>query len=122
MQQTHCFLEKGKARTRVCLWTKQLGEDLLICLYNDKVHLGSVAISVFDSKTKRASTSLITLLGHKDDKVAYDAAYSICKKTKKSVCAIAGIHVDNISDKEIQEILINASLVVNEYLDMTLIT
>lgn len=118
MQKAEYHLEKGTGRTRVCLWARYLGESLLVYLYNDNAHLGAVAVSEFDPKEKRASSSVITLLGHKDDEVAREAAHLICKQTRKPTCVIAGIHVDEITRDEIAEILVNASSVVQDYLEI----
>ena len=78
------------------------------------IHLGAVAISQLDDKSQRVSTSTITALGHKDDVVAQRASYKICKSTKRTVCSIAGIHVNNITEKEIAKILLNVDGLVEE--------
>jgi hypothetical protein len=102
-------LEKGEGRTRVVLQSIEMGQDLLVCLFNEGVHIGAVAIGEFDLEHQRASVSVITRLGHKDDALAQKAAYAISKYAKKTVCVVAGVHLDNISDEEIGQILKNAS-------------
>ncbi len=116
MEEVSCYLEKGEERTRVCLSARHIGEDLAVYIYNENAHLGAVAVSQFDHLTGRVSTSVITLLGHKDDAVAQQAAYLIAKHTRRPVCVIAGIHVDNITQDEIAEILRNANSVVEEFI------
>jgi FixJ family two-component response regulator len=59
---------------------------------------------------------VITRLGHKDNVVAQKAAYLISKNTKKSVCVIAGIHMDNITGEEIKQVLVNVNGLVEEFL------
>ncbi len=108
------YLEKGKLRTKVCLAAWNIGRDLMVCLHNQNIHLGAVTVSQFDHETNRVSISTITLLGHKDDAVAQKAAYAICRHTRRPVCAIAGIHVDNVTEREIAEILDNANQVIEE--------
>lgn len=107
-------LTKGEGRTRVNLWAHYMGSHLIVYLYNENAHIGAVAVGEYDDREKRASTSVITRLGHKDDVVAQKAAYLITKATRKPVCAIAGIHVDNITEIEIAKILENASSLVDE--------
>ena len=109
-------LTKGEARTRVNLLAYHLGSDLVACIYNDNAHIGAVAIGEYDHNEKRASTSVITRLGHKDDAVAQRAAYSISKSTKRPVCVIAGIHLDNITKEEINKLVENASVMVDEFI------
>jgi len=118
MQKAECHLEEGIGRTQVYLWARHLGKDRLIYIYNSNAHLGAVAISEFDTRAGRASTSVITLRGHKDDQVASESAHLICKQTRKPVCVIVGIHVDDITEEEILKILDNANSVVHKYLKM----
>jgi hypothetical protein len=116
VQETGFCLEKGAGRTKVALWARQFGHDLLVQIYNENAHLGAVAVSEFDSRADRCSTSVVTLLGHKDDQIAYSAASLICKTTRKNTCVIAGIHVDNITGSEIKKIIFNANALVHSYL------
>jgi len=109
-------LTKGEGRTKVSLVAHYMGSDLIVYLYNENAHIGAVAVGEYDHKEKRASTSVITRLGHKDDAVAQKAAYSISKSTRKPVCVVAGIHLDNITDAEIGKILENTSSLVDEFI------
>jgi hypothetical protein len=110
------YLEVDRDRTKVCLAASRFGQDLEVNIYNDNIHLGAVAVSQFDPKTGRVSTSVITVMGHKDDAIARQAAYLICKQTKRPVCVLAGIHVDNISDEEIAVILSNVDNLVEKFI------
>lgn len=109
-------ITRGEGRTKVNLSAHQMGNDPVVYLYNENAHIGAVAIGEYEPKEERASTSVITRLGHKDDAVAQKAAYLISKATKKPVCVIAGIHVDNISEMEISQILENASSLIDEFI------
>ena len=111
-------LSRGEGRTRVNLAASDMGADLVVSIYNEKAHLGAVAIGEYDHKSERASVSVITRLGHKDDAVAQKAAYLISKATKKPVCVIAGIHLDNISGAEIDKILENSGKAVEEFIKL----
>jgi hypothetical protein len=108
-------LTKGEGRTRVKLSAGNLGDDLIVTIYNENAHLGAVAVGEYDPKTERASVSVITRLGHKDDAIAQQAAHSISKATKRPVCVIAGIHLDNITQEEIDRILDNSMIAVEEF-------
>ena len=110
-------LVKGEGRTRVNLLADNMGSDLVVCIYNENAHVGAVALGEYDHQQERASVSVITRLGHKDDAVAQQAAYSISKSLKKPVCVIAGIHLDNITQEEIDKILANAEIVVEEFIN-----
>jgi hypothetical protein len=109
-------LSRGDGRTRVNLVASDMGDDLIVSIHNENGHLGAVAVGEYDHENERASVSVITRLGHKDDAVAQKAAYSISKSTKRPVCVIAGIHLENITGEEIDKILENSRMAVEELL------
>jgi gallate decarboxylase subunit D len=107
-------LSHGTGRTEVQLSIQQIGSDLIVCLSNEQGHIGAVAVADYDFKEDRASTSVITRLGHKDDLIACNAAYKLCKRFRKPVCAIAGIHLDNITQEEIDRITRNCDALIEQ--------
>ncbi len=107
-------LIEGKGRTRVTLRTDSMGSDLIVYIYNENAHIGALAVGDYDHEHQRASVSVITRLGHKDDAIAQKAAHSISKSTRKPVCVIAGVHLDDVTPEEIDEILINAGSAVEQ--------
>lgn len=100
-------LSEGTGRTRVSLSTNLIGDDPVVCIFNEIAHMGAVAVADYSTEENRASTSVITRLGHKDDVVACRAAQKICRALKKPVCVVAGIHLDDITDDEIAEVVRN---------------
>ncbi len=109
-------LSKGRGRTRVSLQATGFGSDLVVFIYNENAHIGAVAVGEWDQQHQRASVSLITRLGHKDDAVARQAAYLISKSLHKPVCVVAGIHLDDITIPEIKKLVQNAGSAVTAYL------
>lgn len=109
-------LSKGRGRTRVSLQVHSLGGDLVVFIYNRNAHIGAVAVGEWDREHNRASVSLVTRLGHKDDAVAQRAAYMLSKALQKPVCAVAGIHLDDITLPEIKKLVQNAADLVTSYL------
>jgi hypothetical protein len=107
----------GEGRTRVSLWASSLGDDLMVHIYNENAHVGAVAVGEYDQQNQRASVSIHTRLGHKDDAIAQKAAYTISKATKKALCVIAGVHIEDITAEEIDEVLVNAGAVVERFLE-----
>jgi gallate decarboxylase subunit D len=102
-------LIQGEGRTQVTLLATFLGNDLEVRIFNSAAHIGAVAIGEFDFEHGRASVSVVTRLGHKDDALAQKAAYLISKTTRKTVCVIAGVHLDDITQEEISAIMQNTS-------------
>lgn len=111
-------LEAGEGRAKVKLTAGRMGKGLVVFLYNDAAHIGAVAVSEFDHKENRASTSVITLLGHKDDAVAYQAAHEICRSLKVPTSVMAGIHLDDITLAEIKGIVESAKKATEKFINM----
>ncbi|OGN98230.1 MAG: hypothetical protein A2Z77_03440 [Chloroflexi bacterium RBG_13_51_36] len=111
-------LTKGKGRVRIHATVNSMGSDLVVRIYNRNAHIGAVAIGDYDCEQERASVSVITRLGHKDDALAGEAAYLLSKSIKRAVCVIAGVHLDNITSEEIDKILANTRSAISEIVDV----
>jgi hypothetical protein len=111
-------LTKGEGRARVSVTVNSLGSDLVVRIYNQNAHIGAVAIGDYDYEHERASVSVITRLGHKDDALAREAAYLLSKSIRRPVCVIAGVHLDNITGEEIDEILANTRIAISEIINV----
>ena len=109
-------LTKGEGRTKVNLSVSFMGNDVVVRIYNQNAHIGAVAVGEYEPKEQRVSTSVITRLGHRDDVIAVKTAYLISKHTNEAACVIVGIHVDDITEGEIDEILINTEGMVKEFI------
>jgi hypothetical protein len=105
-------LTNGEGRTRLSLEASYMGQDLVVRIFNEGAHIGAIAIGEYDFQSSRVSVSVLTRLGHKDDAVAQQAAYSIGHSTRRPVCVIAGIHLDNITAGEIQQFVDNSAELV----------
>ena len=98
---------KKKVITLEC---REMGGDLLVVLSGgEKAHVGSCILAVprpaLDNKKKISCTSsVMNLLGHKDEEVGRGAAEAIAKKLNKKVVLVCGIHYDGLSGQEIKEI------------------
>ncbi|HXZ30580.1 MAG TPA: hypothetical protein VEG43_05375 [Dehalococcoidia bacterium] len=111
-------LTKGEGRARVNVTVHSMGSDLVVRIYNQNAHIGAVAIGDYDYEHERASVSVITRLGHKDDALAGEAAYLLSKSIRRPVCVIAGVHLDNITREEIDKILANTKIAISEIIDV----
>jgi hypothetical protein len=111
-------LTKGKGRARIHVTVDSMGNDLVVRIYNQDAHIGAVAIGDYDYEHERASVSVVTRLGHKDDALAGEAAYLLSKSIRGPVCVVAGVHVDNITGAEIDKILANTKFAMNEIIDV----
>jgi gallate decarboxylase subunit D len=109
---------RGNGKTRIVIQADPMGDGLAVRIFNEGVHIGAVAVGEYDTTHQRVSVSVITRLGHKDDAIAQKAAYLICKEVKKPVCVIAGAHIDNIQNQEIDLIQENVLSAVGDFLDL----
>jgi gallate decarboxylase subunit D len=111
-------LTKGEGRARVNVTVHSMGSDLVVRIYNQNAHIGAVAIGDYDYEHERASVSVITRLGHKDDALAGEAAYLLSKSIRRPVCVIAGVHLDNITREEIDNILASTKIAISEIINV----
>ena len=111
-------LAKGEGRTRVNVAVNDMGSDLVVRIHNQNAHIGAVALGDYDHEHERASTSVVTRLGHKDDTLAKEAAYLLSKSMRRPTCVITGVHLDSITEAEIDKILANTKLAVSEIIDV----
>jgi len=100
-------LTREQGRIRIRLKAIQMGKDLCVTITGgDRPHLGAVALSAVrpsldDPNKLSASTSVLTLLGHKEDEVARKVAHILSSRLGINVVVCCGIHVDEITSKEI---------------------
>ncbi len=84
-----------------------VGEDLCVIISGgDSPHIGCVTLSVprpsLSYKNKISSTtSILNLIGHKDDEAAKYVSETLASRLNKNVVVTCGIHVDNIKPEEI---------------------
>ncbi|MGI6553086.1 MAG: hypothetical protein ACOX37_08720 [Bacillota bacterium] len=95
-------------------------EGLTVAIYGgDKPHVGAVALAVprpslMDPAKTSATVSVLTLIGHKDDEIAKPAAEKLAKELEQPVALVAGVHLDNPSQTEIDTVISLAGEIVDE--------
>jgi hypothetical protein len=117
------IIEKKAGRHLIYLETKELGKDLLVAIYGgDEHHIGGVSVAYTTQSHYRDATTVsvssITLPGHKDYVVANTAAEKICKALEVPVVATVGIHYDNATKKDIEEIISVVNALVEEAIEL----
>ena len=94
------------------------GDDIFLTLTGGKEHIGAVALGTYNETEKSASASVLTAPGHREDIIALESARKISKKTHKTTVVTVGIHVDNITKEEINQIIEYSNELINEFLEM----
>lgn len=99
-------IEKGRIKISVKAFL--VGEDLCVIISGgDSPHIGCVTLSVprpslSDLNKNSSTTSILNLLGHKDDEAAKYVSHKLSSRLNKNVVVTCGIHVDNITSEEIE--------------------
>jgi len=93
----------GEGKLKVWLKMMEVGEDLVLVLGGgERPHIGGSVMAI------PGKEPIITgLEGHRDIDVLKPMAESACRKHGKTVIALGGLHVDNASKDEVQQMIIN---------------
>jgi hypothetical protein len=97
-----------------------IGDDLLVAIWGGtKPHIGAVAValprpSIADPDITSSTSSVFTLLGHKEDKVVKMVSEHLSAHLDKNVVVTAGIHWDNLPEEAIEEIVHNCRKLADE--------
>jgi hypothetical protein len=84
-----------------------MGPDLLVAVWGGThPHIGAVALalprpSLQNKKKTSATSSVLTLLGHKEDVTAKMVSEALAATLKQNVVVTAGIHWDNLGPEDI---------------------
>jgi hypothetical protein len=98
---------------KVVAEVKIIGDDLIISVWGGtKPHIGSISVSVprpglKDSTSMSSTSSVINLIGHKDEVVARKFSEQLATKFNRNAIATAGIHIDDITENQINIIMQN---------------
>lgn len=89
----------------------EIGDDLCVIISGgDSPHIGCVTLStprpsLSNKNVISSTTSVLNRISHKDDEVARYVSEELSSKLNKHVAVICGIHVDNITEAEIKELM-----------------
>lgn len=108
-------IKRKVGKIEIVLDAKKVGEDYMLILTGGEEHVGAVAVGLFDEKSQRASSSVVTMPGHREEYLALDGARQVSRATKKNSVFVAGIHQNNISPEEIKDIISAAGEMVESF-------
>lgn len=112
-------IQEGQGKYKVTLQAIKSGDDLTIIIYGgEKPHIGAVAVSIPRPSLKKveitsASTSVFTLIGHKEDDLAKKIADDIAKITQRTTVVIAGLHINEANSQDIDILVRNTENLVS---------
>ena len=103
----------GDGIFKVIAEVKIIGDDLMISVWGGtKPHIGSISVSVprpglKDGISMSSTSSVINLIGHKDEVVARKFSEQLAVKFNRNAIATAGVHIDDITENQINIIMQN---------------
>lgn len=112
----------GEGRLRVEALAVLVGGDLVVAIWGGTApHVGAVALaqprpSLDDPRVTSSTSSVLTLLGHKDDVVAREAADRLAAASGRTAVVTAGLHVDDATVADRQALVANARACVGQLL------
>jgi gallate decarboxylase subunit D len=88
----------------------ELGADCLVVLWGGRAHIGAVGIaqyrpSLSDPHKPAATSSVVALLGHKEDELAKSMSGELTRRLRRNTVVVAGIHWDDITEQAIGTVL-----------------
>ena len=104
----------GEGRLRVEALAVLVGGDLVVAIWGGTApHVGAVALA---QPRPSLDDPRVTLLGHKDDVVAREAADRLAAASGRTAVVTAGLHVDDATVADRQALVANARACVGQLL------
>lgn len=103
--------EKELSFSKISMYVLKAGDDYNITILGgDKPHIGSSVLAVprlslTGDGSVSATSSVMNMVGHKDEQICRYVAEKICAKKNAVVLCSGGFHVDDISKDGIGEVL-----------------
>ncbi|MFP4654918.1 MAG: hypothetical protein ACLFMM_04480 [Methanohalobium sp.] len=111
-------ISQNIGRTELVLEWKLMGEDYIVTLKGGREHVGAVAVGLYDAGTKISTSSVISLPGHREENIALNSARKISSYTHKTTVFMAGIHLDDITREEIDNIVETSEDIVDRFIEL----
>jgi hypothetical protein len=97
-------LESGAGRTRLRIGWRLRGADLCVHVGGGADHVGAVAL-VGQGPDGQPVEHSVRLPPHREEELALKAARTLHQATGRTVCVTAGVHLDDITPQEIEQVL-----------------
>jgi hypothetical protein len=111
-------IKKEVGRVQLLLKGESVDKDMFFVLSGGREHIGAVAMGIYDKESCRASSSVISVPGHREDEIALRGARKVSAVTQSTTVFMVGIHVDTITVDEIQTIVKASEKMIDELIDI----
>lgn len=109
-------IKQKAGRVELILEWKRIGSDYTLTLTGGRDHIGAVAIGNFDEKSGRATSSVISLPGHREESIALEGARRISESTGTATVLTVGIHLDDITGDEISQVVTVSGQMIDRFI------
>ena len=119
---TEKHLSRATSAGTVCLDIYPVGDDVLAVIHGgEKPHIGCSVLSVprpslTGDGNISCTSSVINVTGHKDEYICRMVSESIASALGMTAVCSGGVHIDNISEEEIREIIETVKNMIGELL------
>lgn len=120
----HYQIESGAGKHKVWLFATVTSDGILSSLVGgEKPHLGGVVMSVprpslANPEVVSCTSSIIPLVGHKDDEAARPLAEMLARETGRPVSVAAGLHIDHATASDLDQLMKNCMACGRDLLDL----
>ena len=110
----------GTGKYTIEMIVSLVGRDIIAFIYGgDRPHVGAVALAVprpslKDNLKTSSTSSIITVIGHKEGDIAKMASEALASSMNRVAVVSAGLHIDNASEADIRKLLANAKAIVKK--------
>lgn len=117
-------VECGRGRHRVMLAATITGKGIICALVGgEEPHLGAVVMSLprpslADPCKTSCTSTIVPLIGHKDDQAAKTLAELLVRETGQPVSVSAGLHISRATTGDIEVLVKNAADCGHKLLDL----
>jgi hypothetical protein len=114
----------GRGNYKVHIHGRLIGNDLLVSLWGgNRPHVGTVAIALPRKSLKNpervsSTSSVYTLLGHKEDIIAKAFSEKLSSTLDRVVVVTVGIHQDEVDERGIEKFIENCDKACGQVLRM----
>ena len=113
------IIEKELSFVKITLTVTELGNDINILVSGGTSHIGCCVLAQPRPSLKKdgslsSTASVINVIGHKDEEICRYIAEKVAAKKNTIVVCCGGIHIDNITAKQIEELHMLVSSLVEE--------
>ncbi len=115
----------GRGKYRINLSAIITKDGLIVSILGvEKPHAGAVAIgiprySLNDPSKISVTTSVFTMIGHKDDEVAKPVAQRLAKDLNQTAVVVVGMHIEKAKEEDIRKLVNNSMQAVEVFLRKT---